>query len=384
MASNTLRVSIKPKLIQWACERIDAAPEIIESRFPQLEKWQTEKSKPTMKQLEDFAHYTKTPIGYFFLPEPPVIKVPIADFRTSDNEFLHRPSPDLIETIYICQQRQEWYKNFLRSNQEEPLSFVGSVTTRDDVIKVANTIRKHIKFDLEERSNIPTWLEALRRFIELVDASGILVMCNGVVQNNNTRKLIPYEFRGFALSDKMAPLIFINGSDTKAAQMFTLAHELAHIWLAETGISDSIPSKLPANKTEQWCNQIAAEILVPLELVSQLYNKDEKMHNQLKQLAYRFKVSTLVIIRRIYDAGFISKSEFETEYQNELKQILSAKKGSGGDFYLTQAIRIGKRFARALIANTLEGQTLYRDAYKMLGVSKHATFIELAKNLGVE
>jgi Zn-dependent peptidase ImmA (M78 family) len=208
-------------------------------------------------------------------------------------------------------------------------------------------------------------------------------MCSGVVQNNNRRHLDPDEFRGFAISDNLAPLIFINGADTKAAQMFTLAHEIAHIWLGKTALSDAQAIKKPKHEIELWCNQVAAEVLVPLKVIQGEYNKNNEFTAELSRLARCFKVSTLVVLRRMHDAGHISEQKFRKEYHAELERLQEIPKGKGGNFYLTQAARVSKRFARALVTSTLEGQTLYRDAFRMLGFSKLQTFRELGTLLGV-
>ena len=244
-------------------------------------------------------------------------------------------------------------------------------------------MRHLLKFDIEERSQMPTWTDALRGFIGQADALGILVMCSGVVLNNNYRRLDPEEFRGLALADELAPLVFVNGADTKAAQMFTLAHELAHIWLGQSAVSDVQALQLSEHEVEQWCNRVAAEFLVPLVVVSEEYRKGAELRGELDRLAKRFKVSTLVILRRIHDTGVMSKEEFWHAYKNELKRLLSITKGNGGDFYLTQAARVSKRFARALVISTLEGQTLHRDAFRMLGLTKLETFKKLGRSLGV-
>jgi len=230
---------------------------------------------------------------------------------------------------------------------------------------------------------MPTWTDALRRFIEQADALGILVMCSGVVLNNNRRHLDPDEFRGFAMADDLAPLVFINGADTKAAQMFTLAHELAHIWLGESAISDAQALLLPELEVERWCNQIAAELLVPLAVLRNEYDESAKLGDEVGRLARRFKVSTLVILRRIHDVGGLTSEELREAYRQELAKLRAFPRGSGGDFYLTQAARVSKRFARALVESTLEGQTLHRDAFRMLGFSKIETFHELGRSLGV-
>jgi Zn-dependent peptidase ImmA (M78 family) len=238
-------------------------------------------------------------------------------------------------------------------------------------------------FDIEERRRCPTWTDALRRFIDQADALGTLVMVNGVVGNNNYRKLEPEEFRGFALSDTLAPLVFINGADTKAAQMFTLAHELAHIWLGQSALSDIGPISAPTHDVETWCDRVAAELLVPLALFREVYRRGEDLRGAMDRLARHFKVSTLVILRRIHDAGGLSRNQLWQAYNAELERLRAIPRGSGGDFYLTQAARVGKRFARALVISTLEGQTLHRDAFHLLGFSKLATFRELGRNLGV-
>jgi Zn-dependent peptidase ImmA (M78 family) len=370
-------------LLRWALDRVGLDVADLEHKFPRLAAWERSEAQPTLKQVEAFAKATHTPVGYLFLDKPPVEKVPIPDFRTVDNEHMGHPSPDLLETIYVCQQRQEWYRDFARSMGETPLAFVGSASVRDDIVATAAKMRTALGFDVDQRRQMPTWTDALRHFIEQADELGVLVMCNGVVHNNNYRHLDPEEFRGFAMADDLAPLVFINGADTKSAQMFTLAHELAHIWLGQSAVSDAQAVRVPEQKVERWCNQVAAELLVPLDRMQQEYNKAAHLLEEVSRLARRFKVSTLVILRRIHDAGGLTEEQFWKAYAAEVKRLRAIPRGTGGNFYLTQAARVSKRFATALVISTREGQTLYHDAFRMLGFSKQSTFLELGRSLGV-
>jgi Zn-dependent peptidase ImmA (M78 family) len=376
-------VIINPIFFEWACERAGYGLHDLASRFPRLPEWVRGEAFPTLKQLEAFAKATHTPVGFLFLKEPPIEKVPIPDLRTIGNSHVKHPSPDLLDTIYVCQQRQEWYRDYARSMGDGPLPFVKSLTEQDDVIKSADSIRGALGFDVEARRDIPNWTAALRHFIEQAEDLGILVMCNGVVHNNNHRCLDPEEFRGLAMSDDLAPLVFINGADTKAAQMFTLAHELAHIWLGQSAVSDAGVGMIPHQAGERWCNQVAAELLVPLAAMRGEFSRGNELIDETARLARLFKVSTLVILRRIHDAGGMTKDEFAEAYRKELNRLRAIPKGSGGNFYLTQAARVSKRFAAALVSSTLEGQTLFKDAFRMLGFSKHSTFQELGRSLGV-
>ena len=377
------RVEVRPAMLRWARDRAGLDPDDLVGRFPKLHDWEDETSRPTLKQLEAYAHATHAPIGFFFLPEPPIERVPIPDFRIIGSGQTRRPSPDLLDTIYICQQRQEWYRDFMRSTREERLAFVGSMTLDTDVVTAATAIRAALNFDIEERRQCPTWTDALRRFIEQADAVGVLIMVNGVVGNNNYRKLDPDEFRGFALTDPSAPLVFINGADTKAAQMFTLAHELAHLWLGQSALSNVDAAAAPQDRVEDWCNRVAAELLVPIAVIRQEYRPGEDLRGAMDRFARRFKVSTLVVLRRIHDIGGLTRDAFWRAYRAELDRLRALPTGSGGNFYLTQSARIGKRFARAVVTNTLEGQTLHRDAFHLLGFSKLSTLRELAHSLGV-
>jgi Zn-dependent peptidase ImmA (M78 family) len=352
-------------------------------RFPKLRSWLEGSGKPTLKQLEGFAKATYAPLGSFFLPAPLVETIPIPDFRVMGGGWPRKPSPNLLETIYICQQRQEWYRDHAIAEREDSLSFVGSESVESDILSVAASMRRTLGLDLEERKRFPTWIDALRSFIDRADELGILVMSSGVVLNNNKRCLDPEEFRGFALADPHAPLVFINGADTKAAQMFTLAHELVHIWLGQSALSDLPPSRALEDRVELWCNKVAAELLVPASDLRGAYSEEQEFETEIGRLAQRYKVSRLVIIRRLFEVGILSRERYWQEYQIEEERLRGFPKKSGGNFCLTQAARVSKRFARALVISTIEGQTLHRDAFQLLGFSKYSTFQELGRSLGV-
>jgi Zn-dependent peptidase ImmA (M78 family)/transcriptional regulator with XRE-family HTH domain len=377
------RVAVRPELLRWARERADLSVDALARRFPRLEDWESGSAQPTLKQLEKYASATRTPVGFLFLQEPPVERVPIPDFRTIANTRINRPSPDLLDAIYLCQQRQAWYRDFVRSAGDERIAMVGSASTSNGVVETAARMRHALGFEVDERRRIPTWTDALRRFIEQADALGILIMVSGVVGNNTTRKLDPQEFRGFALADDLAPLVFINGADTKAAQIFTLAHELAHVWLGQSAVSDTQALLVPDNAVERWCNEVAAEFLVPLGDLRDVYDRTNSLAVETLRLARRFKVSTLVILRRMHDAGGLSRDAFWHAYEAELARLSAIPRGTGGDFYLTLGARASKTFARALVTSTLEGRTPFTEAFRLLGFKKMATFNEVGLSLGV-
>jgi hypothetical protein len=211
-------------------------------------------------------------------------------------------------------------------------------------------------------------------------------MINGVVGNNTHRKLNPREFRGFALVDEYAPVVFVNGADTKAAQIFTFAHELAHVALGGSAVSRPDLGRLDeSDDTEKWCNEVGAELLVPLGSIATEYERAVDITEELDRLAKFYKVSTLVVLRRIRDAGLISIARFRAAYQAELERVLglAARRGGGGDFYNTEPVRVSKAFARAVITDTAEGRTMHRDAFRLLGFKKYSTFEELSRRLGI-
>ncbi len=384
MASKTIRVAVNPLMLRWARERAAQDLGALEKAFPDLAAWERGDKQPTLRQLERFARKTHVPFGYLFLESPPDETLPIPDFRTM-RRVPQRPSPDLLDTIYICQQRQEWYRNYLQTLGTEALPFVGSVTREDDPVLVAADIRERLKFDPEERRNTPSWTQALRYFSDQAEAAGVLVMSGGIVGNNTHRKLDPQEFRGFTLVDDLAPLVFINTADTKAAQIFTLAHELAHVWLGQSGVSDAQIAVFPDEEVEKWCNQVAAELLVPVAELELMYQSGEELRRELDRLARYFKVSTLVILRRLHESGMFGREEFWQAYQEEVEHLrrFERRSAGGGDFYRTLKTRVGKSFAQAVVISVLEGRTLFRDAFQMLGIRKQETFRELAQSLGV-
>ena len=340
------RVPVQPALFTWARQRARLDEAVLTARFPHLADWEAGEVQPTLRQLEQYAQATHAPLGFFFLPVPPQEAIPIPDFRTMGHG-VPRLSADLLDVIYTCQARQTWYRDEALVNGETPLPFVGSLTLATSPAEAAESIRQQLGFSVQARRECPTWAEALRLFIAQAEQVGVMVMVSGVVMNNNTRHLDPKEFRGFALADVIAPLVFINGADSKSAQMFTLAHELAHLWLGQTALSDAAMAEASDHATETWCNRVAAELLVPQAEFQAALQHDEALDLALKRLSKHFKVSSLVVLRRMLDVGWLDRAAFWGAYRAEEARLkaLAERNAGGGDFYRTTVARVSKRFA---------------------------------------
>jgi Zn-dependent peptidase ImmA (M78 family)/transcriptional regulator with XRE-family HTH domain len=378
------RVAVQPELLRWARRRARLDVEDLERKFPKLAEWEAEQAAPTLRQLEAFAHATHAPLGYLLLDAPPAEPIPIPDFRTRDAHPVPDPSADLLDTIFICQERQDWYRDHLREEGARPLAFVGSVDVGADVVSTAQAIGTALAFDLETRRHAATWEDALRGFVEHAEVLGILVMRNGVVGNNTHRKLDTDEFRGFTLSDPVAPLVFVNAADTKSAQMFTLVHELVHVWSGESALGDESLAIGAGSAGERWCDAVAAELLVPAQFMRTEFDRGQPLAAEIRRLARRFKVSTLVVLRRARDIGAIDAQTFHRAFEDELDRLraLGDRGTPGGNFHSTEAVRVSRIFARALVDSALEGRTLYRDAFRLLGISKLETFRDFGQVVG--
>ena len=378
-------VAASVPVLRWAARRAGLSDGDVAARFRKWPLWLSGEAQPTLKQLEDFARFTHTAFGYFFLPQPPALALPVPDFRTLRDQALAEPGSELLDALYLCQQRQDWYRDHARMHGLPALPFVASAGVQEAPEAVAQRLRETLGLSPEARRQMPTWTDALRQLIAKAEDVGVMVMVSSVVGSNSHRKLDVGEFRGFALADSLAPLVFLNGADSKAAQMFTLAHELAHVWLGATGVSDTQAGQVPEQRTKRWCNQVAAELLMPIDQLRPAHQPNAPVADEIQRLAREFKVSTLVALRRLFDAGYINRAALWQHYREEQERLHALKeRGSpGGDFYRSLGARTSKRFARAIVSSTLEGLTSFPDAFRMLGMRKTATFYAAARELGV-
>jgi Zn-dependent peptidase ImmA (M78 family)/transcriptional regulator with XRE-family HTH domain len=382
-------VTFQPQVLRWARERAGLTDEALAEKLRvQPERVHVWEQTGTLRftQAEKLAHVTHTPFGFLFLAEPPDERLPIPDFRTVGDAALRRASPDLLETIETMQRRQAWMRDFLIEDDESPLSFVGSATRHDRPHAVAAAMRQTLGVADGWTNEASSWSAALLMLRGKIEAARVLIFINGVVGNNTGRKLKPEEFRGFALSDPYAPLIFVNGADAKAAQMFTFAHELAHVWLGEDGVSDLDPTQPRITRLapiERFCNAVAAEFVVPEQELKEQWAEAKSQSEPFQFLARHFKISPIVAARRSLDVKLISREaffEFYNLYDEDERRTTEARKG-GGNFWNTQNVRIGKRFGAAVVRAAKEGRLLYQQAYQLTDL-RGKTFDQFAKNLG--
>ena len=376
------RALINPAQLRWARERlgltIEDAAECADVKPQQLSAWETGEAQPTFRQAQNLAQSFHTPFGYLFLRNPPEEVLPLPDLRTVAGVPNPRPSVDLMETVRIALQRQAWFIEYQRDHGLEPLPFVGRFTLNAEPRVVAADIRAVLGIDQEQGQR--TWEIYFRDLVSAAERIGILVMRSGVVGNNTHRKLDVGEFRGFAISDALAPVVFINSADAPAARLFTLLHELAHIWVGASGVSNVAPGN--SRREEIFCNAVAGEFLVPSDLFLRLWNESaEDVSVRVAGLARRFHVSRIVIMRRALDLNFIDRATY-TDFYLEALAAFRNQDGGGGNFYRTAGAKNSLVFSQAVVTEALSGRLLLREAGRLLGVQP-SKIREFAGQIGI-
>ena len=332
-------------------------------KIERVKMWESGEARPTFKQAQKWASKTYIPFGFLFLREPPSENLPIPDLRTLGGAALTRPSLNLLDTVRDVLRKQAWYKEYLLENSAELCQFVGKFSLQSTVFEVVEDMKHSLGFD--QSRPVPSHDDYLRELINAAESLGILVMRSGIVGNNTSRKLDVGEFRGFAISDKHAPVIFINSADAPSARLFTFIHELAHLWIGSSGISTAGLNQ--NHLEEQFCNKVAGEFLVPLAMLIRLFDERASLTENVLKITNTFKVSKLVALRRLVDIQKISNDQYSTAYLEELRYF-SNLAGSGGSFYRNSVVKNSRRFSKAILSETFRGKVLLRDAASLLGV----------------
>jgi Zn-dependent peptidase ImmA (M78 family) len=371
---NTIEVS--PSIWQWVLSTVD----LNDDRKAELDKLMSGEKPPTFNQLEEFSKKTYIPFGYFFLKTPPNEECKLLEFRTIDSVAAQKPSRNLLDTVSQMENVQEWMREYLVSSGSEKVHFVGSINPIDAAPVIAEKIRQVLKLSrnwYEESESADYSFKILRAAI---GAIGVVVMVNGIVGNNTRRRLNVEEFRAFTLIDDYSPLIFINSTDSKYGQMFSILHEFIHIGVGTNSLYNAGEAYYKIVKPlETLCNSVTAEVLVPADLFANKWNaNNEGAKDKIAALSGHFKCSKLVIARRALELEFISNKEYAAAAM-EVKERVVRKTSGGGDYYRTLATRIDHRFLLALESSVMEGKTLHTDAFRLTDTN-NGTF----KNLVLE
>ena len=394
-------IPINPENVAWAQARAGLDTESLAKKMEvspiHLLSWLDGREPMTFEQVKTLAEQTHTPIGYLLSSKPPNDVLPIRDFRFFGDrgQTLLPPSGDLLETVYLMQQRQDWFHEYLVASGASSLPFVEHHGLRQDmaVAVVVASIREclHIAQGKGIAEHLGGPYDAIGHLVEFIaEQTGILIMLDGFVGAMPRRRLKVTDFRGFALCNDYAPLLFVNGQGRIVEQIYTLVHELAHIWIGEAGISNLDGATLDnAGAVELFCDAVAVELLVPHECMFRIWASGPAPEQCIAMIARQCNVSTLLVARCALSHALISKQWYTDYHERETHREDAsgsdkATEESDADFFTAYFRRVDRRLAIAVIVATLEGRLFYREAHRLLGITKTKTFNRLAELLGYQ
>jgi len=367
---------INCSMLRWARERsyptLEVAAEKLKVKVDDLDAWEQGDALPTFRQAQDLAKKLKVPFGYLYLSKPPNENLPLPDLRTKSGTSPRKPSPDFLEVIYDALRKQEWYRDYLKSEGADRVPFVGRFNIESPIDTVAEDMRRVLRLDDSLRSECRNKDDFLNGFVQRAEKAGVLVMRTGIVGNNTRRGLDQDEFQGFAICDDIAPLVFINQNDFLSAQIFTLAHELAHIWMGLSGISNLAylqKAEQQPHSYERVTDAVAAETLVPQDVFLLRWDERSTIDKNLENLSRLHCVSAFVILRRAYDLNKIDFEVYKSKY-SELRTGIKPKREGGSEraYYSGVFSRNGNTVTSTLLHSLSEGKVSPKEASDLLNV----------------
>lgn len=373
---------VNRQMLSWARERSGFSLPEFARKFGISEdiiyEWEAGARPLTFKQAMKFAEKTHIPFGYLFLQNPPVETLPIPDLRTVDSAHVTRPSAELIDLLKIMLECQDWYRDYAQQQMLPPVEVVGSFSVAHGIDAVVNDMRR--KLGVQPHPERGSWEDYYRDLVSRIEKIGILVMRQSYM-GHHSRAFRVEEFRGLALSDRFAPIIFVNHSDTPGARLFTLIHELVHIWIGKTGISDG--GVISHRMDEQFCNAVAAEFLVPSDEFCRLWHDGyEDWRQNLPMLETTFHVSKWTLARKALSLNYISGANYSAFIAEQKSAYDNRDSGDGGpSYYVTKKAQISQHFSKAVVSQALNGNLMLREAGLLLGM-KPASVMKFAKELG--
>ncbi len=381
--SRTTQAFITHRVLKWARERRDISEAEVAKKLGtspgRVRSWEAEhgeahptlrEAHPTLRQAQNIAGILNVPLGYLYLSEPPSLTTELPDLRTVSGDPVQNPSPELLDVLYDVLRKQSWYREYRESQIIEPLPFVGRFSTSDPPDVIARSIARSLAVDHEMRRQSGSWQAFLTAFVRRAENVGVLVFRSGIVESNTHRPLSVDEFRGFAIADDVAPAVFINAQDAKVAQTFTLAHELAHIWIGESGVSNpnyAIRADEQVNHVDRLCDKVATEVLVPEAEFLARWRDSADTDTKIRTLSAHFRVSRFVVLRRAFETGEIAQPEFRARY-DEFLDDYHAPSGEGGNFYHLFLARNSATLTFTLLTASAEGAIAQLDAARLLNV----------------
>lgn len=380
-----VNVNIQPAIISWALSQT-SEEKLGTKLMENIKHWLDGTKSPTFNQIEDFSKKSHIPLGYFFLQTPPVEQIDLLEYRTLDSVELTNPSRNLIDTIHEMEAVQEWMINYRKEWDYDTVSVVSSLKGITDIKVIADAIRHDLELCNEWYKECGNSSEAFNKIRVLLEECGVIVMMNGIVGKNTHRALDVNEFRAFAMVNEWAPLIFINGADSSGGRLFSLFHEIVHLWLGENDLyNDRRYSTNGVKPLEVICNAVAGELMVPktVFLKNWAHNTNDDVYIKIKELSKVFRCSESVIARRALDNEIIDKSVYSQVVANAIEAYIQSKqeKNPGGDYYRTARSKLDGVFVRALCESVNSGRTSYTEAYRLTNTTSK-TFSEVASGLG--
>jgi Zn-dependent peptidase ImmA (M78 family)/transcriptional regulator with XRE-family HTH domain len=353
---------ITPNVLKWARESAKMTELIAAAKVSvtveKLKEWEDGINQPTIRQAQTLAKAYKRPFALFFLPDIPRDFQPLQDFRKSGSKSLTTSSIFIIREI---QQKQAWLSEVYSDNQEEKLQFVGRYTINDNPQDVANNILETLKINpLFYKSDNP-----IKEWIDAAETNGIFISRTSFIHSR--LKLDSDELQGFAIADPYAPFVFVNSEDWNAPQLFTLVHELAHIWIAETGISNDVEYEISNNDkfhpVELFCNEVAANALLPKGIVLNFDAESFRSSKDVFRISKQLGVSSFALLFRALKLNIISISSYhqlkkeadidfaeflKKEAEKKAKQKVKEKTG-GPNYFLLQLNRNSRLFTQTVL-----------------------------------